>query len=70
MKKRILLIFVATALLSTNFTACGSGEKKTEAPLETAKEQYQCPMKCTEEILDKPGTCTVCGMELEKITKS
>lgn len=70
MKKQTLLIFVVITLLSTSFVACGSGEKKTEAPVETAKEQYQCPMKCTEEILDKPGQCTVCGMELEKITKS
>lgn len=70
MKKQVISIFAVIAILSTTFVACGSGEKKTEAPVETAKEQYQCPMKCTEEIFDKPGTCTVCGMELEKITKS
>lgn len=70
MKKQAFLLFVTIALVSTTFISCGGAEKKQEAPLETAKEQYQCPMKCTEEILDKPGTCTVCGMELEKITKS
>lgn len=70
MKKQTLILSIVIAVLSTTFVSCGSGEKKTEAPVETAKEQYQCPMKCTEEILDKPGTCTVCGMELEKITKS
>lgn len=70
MKKQAFLLFATIALVSTTFVSCGSAEKKQEAPVETAKEQYQCPMKCTEEILDKPGTCTVCGMELEKITKS
>ena len=70
MRKQAVLLFATIALVSTTLVSCGSEEKKQEAPLEIAKEQYQCPMKCTEEILDKPGTCTVCGMELEKITKS
>lgn len=70
MKKQAFLLFASIALVSATFVSCGSEEKKQDAPIETAKEQYQCPMKCTEEILDKPGTCTVCGMELEKITKS
>lgn len=51
-------------------TACGNAEKEQGAPTEVAKEEYQCPMKCTEAIVNKPGDCPVCGMELEKITKS
>ena len=30
---------------------------------------YQCPMD-KEEISDKPGTCSKCGMDLEKVVKS
>lgn len=66
MKRNTLILLFVLAL----FTSCGSSEKKAEAPAEEAKEQYQCPMKCTEEVFDKPGQCSVCGMELEKITKS
>lgn len=67
MKRIVLVLFAITAL---TFAACSGSEKKTETPTEVAAEQYQCPMKCTEEVFDKPGTCSVCGMELEKITKS
>lgn len=67
MKRIVLVLFSITAL---TFAACSSSDKKTETPAAVAAEQYQCPMKCTEEVFDKPGTCSVCGMELEKITKS
>ena len=70
MMKNTLTLFFALILSTSVFVSCGSGEKKQEVPIETAKEQYQCPMKCTEEIFDKPGSCPVCGMELEKIIKS
>lgn len=70
MKKNAFILIVALAFSSTTIVSCGSEEKKQEAPAEVATEHYQCPMKCTEEILDKPGQCSVCGMELEKITKS
>lgn len=68
MKKHTLLL--ATLAILT-FTSCGGNEKKAEsAPAQQTKEQYQCPMKCTEEISDKPGKCSVCEMDLEKITNS
>ena len=70
MKKNALILFVALVFSCLAIVSCGSEEKKQEAPTEVATEHYQCPMKCTEEVLDKPGQCSVCGMELEKITKS
>ncbi len=49
------MLFVAVVLSATTIVSCGSEEKKQEAPAEVATEHYQCPMKCTEEILDKPS---------------
>ena len=69
MKKHTLILLVIGFLGTTAMVGCGGGEKKQEAPVEVAKDQYQCPMKCTEEVFDKPDTCKVCGMDLEKITK-
>ena len=63
------MLLVIGFLGTTAMVGCGGGEKKPEAPTEVAKDQYQCPMKCTEEVFDKPDTCKVCGMQLEKITK-
>lgn len=70
MKKNTLIWIAVLAFTSVAIVSCGSEEKKPETPTEVATEHYQCPMKCTEEVLDKPGQCSVCGMELEKITKS
>ncbi len=70
MKKNTLILLVALTFGSVAIVACGSEEKKQETPAEVVTEHYQCPMKCTEEIQDKPGQCSVCGMELEKVTKS
>ena len=70
MKKITLMLLVTIVFGATTIVSCGSEEKKQEAPAEVATEDYQCPMKCTEEVLTKPGQCSVCGMELEKITKS
>ena len=70
MKKQALLFIVVILVSVTAIVGCGGSEKKEETPAEVAKEQYQCPMKCTEELFDKPDTCKVCGMDLEKVTKS
>lgn len=70
MNKSILVLPVLLMLTITLLAGCGNSEKKQEAPVEVTKEQYQCPMKCTEELFDKPGSCAVCGMDLEKVTKS
>ena len=70
MKKSTKILFFTMIAVQSLLISCGNSEKKEEAPKEVATEHYQCPMKCTEEVFDKPGQCSVCGMELEKITKS
>ena len=71
MKRCILGFSAAVLFFSLTFTSCSGDSKKAEsAPTEQVKEQYQCPMKCTEELFNKPGKCPVCEMDLIKITKS
>ncbi len=70
MKRAVIILSSLLIITTLSLASCGSAEKKQETPAENAKEQYQCPMKCTEELFDKPGNCSVCGMEIEKITKS
>jgi hypothetical protein len=71
MKKYILAVFLTTAFCSTLLVGCKGDPKKAETPAtEAVKDQYQCPMKCTEQLFDKPGKCPVCEMELIKVTKS
>ena len=68
MKKHALILAAFTALF---MASCAGSDKKDVPPAQQqVKEQYQCPMKCTEEKFDKPGKCPVCEMELEKITNS
>lgn len=34
----------------------------------TAKDKYQCPMKCEgEKTYDSAGKCPACGMDMEKV---
>ena len=71
MKRYILDFALATLFCSTLLVGCGGGTKAPEtAPAAAEKVQYQCPMKCTEQLFDKPGKCPVCDMELIKVTKS
>jgi hypothetical protein len=70
MKKYTLLLLIIVSISLPSLIACGGDKIKTETPAEITKEQYQCPMKCTEGVFDKAGACSVCGMDLEKITKS
>ncbi|MFL5764883.1 MAG: heavy metal-binding domain-containing protein [Bacteroidia bacterium] len=70
MKKNYFLFFSALALSATLLIGCGSSEKKQNTPGAVVKEQYRCPMKCSEELFDKPGKCPVCEMELEKVSES
>jgi hypothetical protein len=69
MKKHTLILgaFILTLMFAPG---CKGDDKSKEIPVEQVKEEYQCPMKCTEEIFDKPGKCPVCGMELERVAKS
>lgn len=74
MKKQIItaaLLLTATIII----TSCGSNnsETKTEysASEESATVQYQCPMKCEgDKKYDRPGSCPVCNMDLEKVEGS
>jgi hypothetical protein len=71
MKKYFFTLNVLLLLAITTLQSCNNSSQKTEVSSpEQVKEQYQCPMKCTEEIFDKPGKCPVCEMELEKVAKS
>ncbi|MFV8335446.1 heavy metal translocating P-type ATPase [Flavobacterium sp. RSP29] len=52
--------------------SCCSSNKQQEKPRvilpDTAQGKYYCPMHCEgEKVYDKPGSCPVCGMNLEKV---
>jgi hypothetical protein len=80
MKSTIRILAVAFTAATLALCSCGSSsttEAKQEAtpeihsdslmPLaEGEKYIYQCPMH-PEEVSDKPGTCSKCGMDLEKV---
>jgi hypothetical protein len=71
MKKTILIAGLTILVITNILTGCENNSQKSGAtPAQSQKEQYRCPMKCTEEIFDKPGKCPVCEMELEKVIKS
>ena len=57
------------SVFSSGLIISCNGHKSKPLP-ETIKAEYQCPMKCSEQVFDKPGKCPECGMELEKVTKS
>lgn len=66
MKLKVFVIGLAVAGIGL-FASCSGGAKKDAAEQKVAKEQYKCPMNCTEEVFDQPGKCPVCGMDLEKM---
>lgn len=71
MKKSSLIVRFSILIITTILVGCESnGGKSAATPEKAMKEQYRCPMKCTEELFDKRGKCPVCNMELEKVTKS
>ncbi|MES2806863.1 MAG: heavy metal translocating P-type ATPase, partial [Bacteroidota bacterium] len=52
--------------------SCCSSNKQQEKPIvilpTNAQGKYYCPMHCEgEKVYDKPGSCPVCGMNLEKV---
>jgi uncharacterized low-complexity protein len=61
MKKTIMFTGLALALL---FGACNSSSTENKQAGENA--EYSCPMH-PEEKSDKPGSCSKCGMDLEKV---
>jgi hypothetical protein len=66
----IALIFFTTALF---MASCGenTNEKSSENTTEEVKTaMYQCPMKCQDEkMYEEQGTCPVCKMYLEHVSK-
>jgi hypothetical protein len=65
--KKQALILSALILTVSFFQGCSQNDKTPQNSTEHAKEEYQCPMKCTEEKFGQPGQCPVCGMDLEKV---
>jgi hypothetical protein len=59
MKTKISIL--PLAILFSLMTAMGCATKA-----ETFTE-YACPMNCENKTYDKPGTCPVCGMDLEGV---
>ncbi|MBI4929222.1 MAG: hypothetical protein HY841_00550 [Bacteroidetes bacterium] len=71
MKQHILLISAVLTATAMSFSSCNNAEKqenKTEQAVsnDTAKAEYACPMH-PEIKSDKLGTCSQCGMDLEKV---
>lgn len=58
-------------IAALTFASCNNSQKKetkTEKTEQTENAKYQCPMKCEgEKTYDKPGSCPVCNMDLEKV---
>jgi Cu(I)/Ag(I) efflux system membrane fusion protein len=74
--KRILIVVVVMAALAAaffagrKFASRPSGPATAETPAAGAKKQlYQCSMH-PQIISDKPGTCPICGMNLEPVEEA
>lgn len=73
MKKIIIVLGVAFALIisACNNSSTNSGQQSNAvdtAKLKTGETYYQCEMD-PDVISDKPGSCSKCGMDLEKKEK-
>ncbi len=60
----ILLVFLASVPNAHAFAK----RPKAAVPAEAASKKYCCPMQC--QILDKPGKCPKCGMEMWEVSAS
>lgn len=69
MNKVILSSFVGFLMSCILLPGCMAVEKEKKIPEEKVIKQYKCPMKCTEQIFDKPGKCPNCGTELILVTE-
>jgi hypothetical protein len=69
MKTRQFYLFILLLTAICSF-GCSSSTEKVPTGQESVKEEYQCPMKCTDEIFTEPGKCPVCKMDLEQISSS
>ncbi len=70
MKKWTLLILVLVTLtISLGLVACGSDDDKPKAEQQSEGQLWTCGMH-PEVILDEPGNCPICGMELVPVKGS
>jgi len=67
MKRSLIPVVMATALMMLFVLSCTDNEKKEPAP---AAELYTCPMPSDSVFSDHPGKCPKCGMELVKVENS
>lgn len=64
---------ITAAVLTTAFFLASCGNRSNDKTNGNSTEQvetamYQCPMRCEgEKMYDKPGSCPVCNMDLEKV---
>ncbi|CAI9677469.1 heavy metal translocating P-type ATPase [Elizabethkingia anophelis] len=61
---------VNTPVKEEKISCCSSGHHHAEKPKVTSSSagKYYCPMHCEgDKLYDNPGSCPVCGMNLEKI---
>lgn len=69
MNKVILCAFVGFLTNCILLTGCMTVEKEQKIQEEKVVKQYKCPMKCSDQVFDKPGKCPNCGMELVQVTE-
>jgi hypothetical protein len=69
MKKQTLVVmsFIVMSLFAASCNSNTPENKSTQAA--SGKAMYACPMH-PEVTSDKPGTCSKCGMDLEKVEAS
>ena len=60
MKKLFILLPLMSLLSLSVITSCSTSKEETYSA-------YKCPMNCENKTYDKPGTCTVFGMDLEGV---
>jgi len=62
------LLFTAVMFFASCGNKTSESKKEPTTTEQTANAMYQCPMKCEgEKMYDKPGSCPVCNMDLEKV---
>ncbi len=62
------LILIVNLLFCFGFADCNNTSEKNKSDKVDEKVQYACPMDCEKgKLYDKPGQCSICGMDLEKL---
>lgn len=73
--KKIITLSICSIMLLTACNSSNNANTQTVQPgtfdttkLAAGATFYQCPMD-PQVVSDKPGSCSVCGMDLEKVEK-